>query len=111
MLYGEMGIEPEHQHLIAAGKPLRDGAEHGDYPITNGSILILSVRLLGGSIAELEEGYQEYFYKQRNFPVNAPKQKVPCIVCMEPLSLKMTCKHAMCPTCLMKYICVDRSEV
>lgn len=68
------------------------------------------MRVLWGSIAELEEGYQEYFHKVRNFPVFARKQKVPCTVCEDPPSLKMPCKHAMCPTCLMKYVWTEVNE-
>lgn len=73
-------------------------------------LYFLSMRVLWGSIAELEEGYQEYFHKLRNFPVFARKQKVPCTVCEDPPSLKMPCKHATYVSYLSDEVCVDRSE-
>ena len=110
MLHEEMGIKPEHQSLVAVGKPLSDGNKLGDYPIRDGSTVFLSLRLLGGSMAELEKGYQEHFDKVRNFPANAPQQNIACPGCFEPPSLKMPCKHGMCPTCLMKYVWTEVKE-
>ena len=117
MVHEDSGIKPEHQHLILVGKPLKDEDKLGDYPIRNGSTIFLSLRLLGGTTAQkLEKGYQEQLERLRKFPANAPKCDEECMICLGPPSIRMPCKHAICPTHLMNHAwtevsCNGRYEV
>lgn len=96
-----LGVAPDNQRLICCGKPLIDDTILRDSAIRNGSTVFLVLRLPGGS--NLKNGYKQHFDKMRTFPAGAPKHTDSCPICYDEdmPALKMPCKHAICPGCLM----------
>ena len=94
------GIPQDEQLLVCSGKQLEDDKKMIDYDFGDGSTIFLCLRLKGGS----EVGETLDTSKPRPFPKGAPKHKDICPICLdEGNSLKMSCGHPVCPSCLIDY--------
>ena len=94
MVKTKIGIQPESQRLIYAGKQLEDDNTLADYAgLNHMSTIFLVLRLVGGS-------------EKRPFPAGLPVSDDCCTICLETPALAMPCKpvkHPYCPDCLMEY--------
>ena len=89
----KIGIPPDAQRLIYAGKQFKDDHTLADYPtLTNMSTVFLVLRLVGGA--------------ERPLPPGLPVSNDDCMMCLGSPALAMPCKpvkHSCCPGCLMDY--------
>ena len=79
--------------MIYAGKQFEDDKKLSTYGLEAKNTVYLVLRLPGGS----------HNSELRPFPTGVPSFNENCSVCFNPPSLKMTCGHFYCPTCVVEY--------
>ena len=89
----KIGIPPDAQRLIYAGKQFEDDHTLGNYPtLKHMSTVFLVLRLPGGA--------------ERPLPPGLPVSNDDCMICFGSPALALPCKpvkHSCCPGCLMEY--------
>ena len=93
-----LGIPPDDQRLIHAGKEMREGLLSDYEDLGDGSTIFLVLRLLGGTHAPFSPD------RPRSLPSGVPQALEDCILyCGETTCARMPCDHAICPSCLLAH--------